>query len=128
VTQVILIDTSAARTPAAKTLEAPPKPAGPAEARGHRLVATHAGLAALGDWSEPGNTLLADWLQWLPEDERCVLEVLAKAYPEAVERDPLAEATGYRRPTLDMYLQRLVSRHLVITEGSSAVRAAHELF
>jgi hypothetical protein len=105
-----------------------PQPARPAEARGDRPVPPHAPVAALGDGSEPGSTLLADWLEWLPEDERSILQILAKAYPDPVERDALSAAANFRRATLDMYLQRLVSRHLVTSEGRSAVRAAPELF
>jgi hypothetical protein len=85
-------------------------------------------VAALGDGSEPGSTLLADWLALLGEDERLLLQILAKAYPDPVALDALCGATGFLRPTLDMYLNKLRGRHLVTTESRSAVRAAPELF
>jgi hypothetical protein len=103
------------------------QPAGPAEARGDRPMAPHAPVAALGG-GESREALRDEWLRHLGEDERCILEVLIKAHPNAVECDALSEATGFLRPTLDMYLNKLRGRHLVASEGPSAVRAAPELF
>jgi hypothetical protein len=37
-------------------------------------------------------------------------------------------ATGYKRSSRDVYLQRLGARQLVVPEGRGAVRASAELF
>jgi hypothetical protein len=85
-------------------------------------------VAALDDGFESREVLRAAWLEHLQDEERCVLEVLVKAYPAAVERDAVAEAAGLPGAVLDRYLNRLRVRHLVTSEGRSAVRAAAELF
>jgi flagellar biosynthesis GTPase FlhF len=97
---------------------------------GDRVVATQAGVDALGAGFEPlpiGDALREHWLQRLPEGERRVLEVVVKAYPGAVEREAISTATGYARSSRDSYLQRLGARRLVLTRHGQ-VRASHELF
>jgi hypothetical protein len=101
-----------------------PQPATPAEARGDQPMAPRAPVAAE---LESREVLRDEWLRRLPEDERCIFALLVKAHPDAVALDALCEATGFLRPTLDMALNKLRGRHLVITEGRSAV-AARELF
>jgi hypothetical protein len=104
---------------------------GHVDAQGDRLVATDAGVAALGAGFAPlptGDALRAYWLQRLPEGERRLLQVLVDAHPRAVERDAISEAAGYRKSTRDLYLQRLAARRLVVNEGRGAVRAAGALF
>jgi hypothetical protein len=101
------------------------------DAQGDRLVATDAGVAALGAGFVPlptGDALRAYWLQRLPEGERRLLQVLVDATPNAVDREAISEAAGYRKSTRDLYLQRLGARRLVVPEGRGAVRAAAELF
>lgn len=56
-----------------------------------------------------------------------ILEVLIGAYPDAVARADLDDATGFKRSTRDAYLQRMKAKRLWTAEGS-AVRASAELF
>jgi DNA-binding IclR family transcriptional regulator len=97
---------------------------------GDRVVATQAGVDALGASFEPlptGDALRLHWLQRLPEGERRVLEVVVQAYPKAVEREVISQATDYARSSRDTYLQRLGARRLIVTERGQ-VRASEELF
>lgn len=98
--------------------------------KGEAVIATEAGVDALGDDFEPlptGEDLRQYWLARLPEGERRVLEVLIAAHPEFVERGSIDEVTGYKRSSRDTYLQRLSSRKLIKTERG-AVQASEELF
>jgi len=100
------------------------------EILGAAIVATQAGVDALGDF-EPlpvGDALRSYWLDRLPEGERKILETVARAYPKAVERERISEATGYARSSRDTYLQRLSARRLVESVGRGEVRARAELF
>jgi hypothetical protein len=97
------------------------QPDGPAESRGDRRIALPAPAA------ESREALRDEWLRHLDEDERRIVEVLISAHPNALERDAVAELVGFRRATLDLYLGRLVSRHFVISEGLTTVRATPEL-
>jgi hypothetical protein len=95
-----------------------------------RLIATQAGIEALGSDFEPlpqGEELQEYWLGRLPEGERKILDILIQQYPSYVERDALSEATGYKRSSRDTYLQRLSSRRL-IDIGREGVRASANLF
>jgi hypothetical protein len=101
------------------------------ELSGNLVAATEAGVAALGSDFEPlptGPDLQAYWIARLPEGERKIFEVLIGAHPQAVERDQLDELTGYKRSSRDAYIQRLMSRRLVVNEGRGMVRASDELF
>lgn len=98
---------------------------------GDRLVATAAGIDALGSDFEPlptGDALREWWFARLPEGERKVLEVVCAAYPDAVRRDTISEATGYKRSTRDAYLQRLGVRMLIDAQRDGTVTAKPELF
>lgn len=100
------------------------------EQQGDRIIATPAGVSALGDGFEPlpqGEELQRYWLQKLPEGERRILEVLIAAYPNSVERDVLDEQTGYKRSSRDAYLQRLSARRLVKAQRGEVV-AVKDLF
>lgn len=104
---------------------------GYAENSGTLVQCTEAGYAALGGDYEPlptGDALREYWLSKLPEGERRILEGLVGAFPQAVERESLDEATGYKRSSRDAYIQRLKARRLVTLEGRSLVKAAQELF
>lgn len=104
---------------------------GALELRGDRVVATVDGVAALGDHFEPlptGAALREYWLARLPEGERKVLEVAIGAWPEAVARETIDEATGYRRSSRDAYIQRLRARELVEVVGRGEVKASDVLF
>lgn len=57
-----------------------------------------------------------------------VARALIRAYPKAVEREALSEATEYKRSSRDTYLQRLMARRLVTSSGRGEVRASEELF
>lgn len=97
---------------------------------GDSIVATDAGIAALGNDFEPlptGNALRDHWIGRLPDGERRIFEVVASAYPDAVSRDALSEATEFKRSTRDAYVQRLAARKLVIA-GRGDVTASAELF
>lgn len=97
-----------------------------------RIVATSTGIAALGDAYESlptGPALREYWMRRLPEGERKILSAVLEAYPEAVNREQLSEATGYKRSTRDAYLQRLRVRELITTNGrAGSVRAEEILF
>jgi hypothetical protein len=101
---------------------------GLAELRGTRIVATQAGLDALGSDYEPlptGTALAQYWLARLPEGESKVLGVLLDGASHL--RDEISDATGYKRSTRDAYIQRLGTRRLISTD-STGVRARAELF
>jgi hypothetical protein len=96
---------------------------------GAGIVATDAGVSALGDDFDPlptGDELRAYWLSKLPQGERTVLEALIERYPYSVHRQDLD--VGYQRSTRDLYLQKLASRKLVESPGPGLVRASEELF
>jgi uncharacterized protein len=97
---------------------------------GERIVATDSGIAALGPDFEPlptGEALLEHWRARLPAGERAVLEVVVAAWPDAVDRERISEATQYQRSSRDTYLQRLRSRQLITEAGRGQVRASPNL-
>jgi hypothetical protein len=101
------------------------------ETSGDVILATDDGVAALGDDFEPlptGEELQRYWLDRLGGGERVILEVLIQAHPDAVDRDYISEATPYKRSSRDTYLQKLIARKLVISEGRGMVRASEDLF
>lgn len=98
---------------------------------GLKIAATEDGVATLGDDYErlpTGDALRAHWMQRLPEGERRILEILARAYPNAVDRERLSDDTGYARSSRDAYVQRLSARKLVESIGRGEVRASGALF
>ncbi len=104
--------------------------AGLVEERMGAVVATLAGVTALGADFEPlptGPALRAYWLERLPRGEARILTELIEAYPRAVSRETLDERTGYKRSARDTYLQRLAARRLV-TMARGEVTAREELF
>lgn len=93
---------------------------------GAQVVATEAGVAALGPDFQPlptGAALREHWLQRLPRGEAEILRILCESWPQDVSRDRLSEATGFARSSRDAYLQRLRARQLVKTERGSATAA-----
>jgi DNA-binding IclR family transcriptional regulator len=97
---------------------------------GDLVTATEEGLAALGDF-EPlptGAALLNYWLEKLPQGERKLLEVIAGAYPSAIERSTIDDAAGYKRSTRDRIIQYLQARKLVSDAGKGKVIASAILF
>jgi hypothetical protein len=102
-----------------------------AEQDGEILRATAAGMDALGPNFEPlptGGALREYWMSQLGEGERRVLEVVVTAYPNAIERDTISDATQYKKSSRDTYLQKLSARKLVSIVDRGGVRAAAELF
>ncbi len=100
------------------------------DANGDNLVATEAGIAALGADYQPlptGSALLEHWMARLPEGERKVLAVLTAAYPNSVKREEIDAQTGYQRSSRDAYLQRMSAKRLV-TGSRGEVRASEQLF
>jgi len=92
---------------------------------------TDEGLDALGPDFEPlptGDELREHWLARLPQGERIILEKVIEAYPDAITREELSDATDYKRSSRDTYLQKLGARRLVVSEGRGSVRASDELF
>lgn len=105
--------------------------AGLIEVRGGLVVATDAGVDALGADFEPlptGEGLQRYWLDRLGGGEREILRLLIEADGEAVPRDDLGEAIGYKRSSRDTYLRRLAARKLVEVVGPGEVRASPILF
>lgn len=97
---------------------------------GEVVNATDAGRAALPD-AEPlptGEALRDYWLARLPEGERKILEALIAAYPKAIQRDDLSEATGYQRSTRDRYLLYMRNKQLIEEPSRGEVRASEGLF
>lgn len=99
------------------------------EVRGGKVLATSEGVVALPDFEPlPTGPALQDyWSARLPEGEAKILAELIAAYPDAVDRKALTEATGYKRSTLDAYIQRLASKELVMP-GRGEVSASENLF
>lgn len=107
------------------------KEKGLVEQQGDRILATDAGIDALGSSFTPlptGEALRDHWFGILPQGERAILEVLVANYPKAVDREKLSEATGYQRSSRDAYLQRLSAKELVDIVGRGEVKASDNLF
>lgn len=98
--------------------------------QGELVLSTSDGRTALGADYEPlptGEDLQRYWLERLPPGEKAVLEVALQAYPKAVTRDSIGEATTYKRSSRDAYIARLAARQ-VITAGRGEIRASEVLF
>lgn len=84
---------------------------------GEPIQATPAGIAALGPYDPlpTGPALFAHWLAQLSRAERAVLEAMAAVWPNELDRDALATATGYSAASsgLRNALGRLRSLELV---------------
>lgn len=94
-----------------------------------RVTATDEGIAALPD-ARPlptGQALREFWQARLPQGERVIFDVIVARYPDAVDRNELDEATGYKRSSRDAYLMRLAAKEL-ITVARGMVRASDSLF
>jgi hypothetical protein len=57
-----------------------------------------------------------------------VLTQLIAAYPDAVDKPAIDDATGYARSSRDAYINRLRAKQLVIDVGRGAVKASETLF
>jgi len=101
------------------------------EAQGEFLLAVNGAESILGADFTPlpvGRDLLDHWIRTLPIGERTMLEILARAYPDAVAREKLSELTQYQRSSRDAYLQRLKARRLIEAESGGRMRASAHLF
>lgn len=100
------------------------------ETDGRSIKPTQEGLNALPADYEPlpiGRGLQDYWLARLPEGERRILQELIDAYPNAVARTDLDEATGYKRSSRDAYLQRMKAKRLWEPHGVG-IKASGLLF
>jgi hypothetical protein len=100
------------------------------ELRGDRIFVTQIGIDVLGHNFSPlptGEELRDYWQRRLPGGEKKLFEVIINAYPDAVDRQQLDEATGYKRSSRDTFLHRLRNRQLIEVHGT-AVRASERLF
>lgn len=96
-----------------------------------RLTITDAGFAALGDAYEPlptGETLLKHWLGQLPKAERALLNALARAYPDPLNKTALAEQTGYQSTGGGFNNALSHLRTLELISGRNVLRASENLF
>ena len=96
-----------------------------------RIAATEGGIGELGsDFAllPTGDALREHWLGRLPEGERRIFAMVVEAYPRAVTRTAIGEATNYQRSSVGTYLQRLSARRLVRPVGRGEVMAAEGLF
>lgn len=100
------------------------------DCRGERAFTTSEGVAVMPD-AEPlptGDELREFWFQNLPSGERQVLEVLVRAYPQAVDRSAIDEQTSFKRSTRDAYLSRLAAKELTTEPDRGLVKASETLF
>lgn len=101
------------------------------ELEGDRLVATAAGVAALGHDYEPlpvGDDLRRYWLDRLPEGERTILSAVIEFWPAPATRQLISDRTNYKRSSRDAYVSRLAARELVIVSRDGGVKASDLLF
>lgn len=97
---------------------------------GENIIATEAGIEALGSDFEPlpvGDELREHLLRTLPEGEKKVLSVLINAYPDNCSFEAIEEATNYKKTSRRVYLQRLGARKLVEVFSGSA-KASDKLY
>lgn len=95
-----------------------------------RICATPAGRASLGSDYAPlpkGPALIEYWRERLPGGELLIFDTLLRARPNALDRDTIAGATGYRRSSRDTYLHRLRGRGIVLIRPDGSVML-HEEF
>jgi Helicase HerA, central domain len=100
------------------------------ETNGDTVKATEDGILAIPDAAPlpTGQDLQEHWLRQLPSGEAKVLQVLIEAYPNAVQREALSEATGFARSSRDAYLQRMKAKQLWTEPSRGEVRASEDLF
>jgi hypothetical protein len=75
-----------------------------------------------------GEALRDFWFGKLPSGEKQVLQQLVEAYPDAIEKPAIDDATGFKRSTRDAYLSRLAAKELIVDVGRGAVKASATLF
>lgn len=100
------------------------------EAGGDGVIATPAGIKALGAAYEPpltGRALRERCQARLSGGERVIFDLVIAAGGTVITRDQISHSTGYKRSSRDQYLRRLFAKKLVTFSGEG-VRAARELF
>ena len=106
--------------------------AGLVDVRDDRVILTPAGRAAVGEFRHAPQTpeqVRTMWLSALDQGPRRMLEVLITAFPKALTKAELGEASGYEAAggTFRTYLPKL--RRLGLVEGDrDQVRASETLF
>jgi uncharacterized membrane protein len=107
------------------------RPKGYIDERGGTIIATDAGVSALGHHYEQlppsGDELQRYWLERLPDGEKKILEILLQQ-DQGVDREALTDATGYKRSTRDAYLARMTAKRIVQPIGRGQVKAVEEFF
>lgn len=91
---------------------------------------TQEGIRELGSF-EPlptGKALREYWMNRLPKGERAIFEALVWRHPTGLSREDLSTETGFKASTRNAYIQRLITRKLVIDSGRSVIVASKELF
>lgn len=100
------------------------------EGRGDFITATASGIAALGSYDPlpVGDALLAYWYGQLGKAERAILETVAGAHPDGVDKEGVARQTGYEASGggFNNALGRL--RTLELIERGNPIRASDDLF
>jgi hypothetical protein len=93
------------------------------------LVATDAGLAALGEYEAlpSGRDLIDYWLNRLPKGEAAILRIAVDKYPDAVPAAYVGQETNYSHTsgTFTTYVSRLRTKCLL--EGRGDIKASAEL-
>lgn len=82
-------------------------------------IATEAGVDSLGASFEPlptGRELLEHWLQKLPEGEKKILSAFVEVENNLTRKD-IEELTGYKKTSVRVYVQKLLARKLLKSEG-----------
>lgn len=95
-----------------------------------RIHATALGLHALGKDYVPlpvGPALIEYWRARLPQGELLIFDTLLRAR-RALDREEIAQATGYKRSSRDTYLQRLRARGIVLVRGEDGAAMLHQEF
>lgn len=97
---------------------------------GDLLVATDAGIKALGSNYQPlptGPALLEHWRSKLDGGEKQIFDLVVAAYPNSVTRQQIIDGTGYKGTSCYQYTKLLLSRRLFEKEGAF-IKASNQLF
>lgn len=98
---------------------------------GGSIIPTEKGLQVLGgdqDALPTGPALREHWFGRLGGGEQVIFRKVVESYPEPIGREKISETTNYARSSRDTYLQRLISRKLVVPVGNGEVKASEILF
>lgn len=96
-----------------------------------KICITVKGIEALGPNYEPlptGQALIDYHLRVLPKGERDILAFILSKPGYTTPREFISEATGFQRSTRDAYIQRLMTRQLIISTDPGEVKASPHLY